>query len=174
MLFATEETSGAVLSADERYRYRLWREVGGTALQSVVFVMLNPSTADARRDDPTIRKCIGFARGWGARRLEVVNLFAWRATNPKELPHVDEPIGRENDQTIMERAIAAEWVICAWGSNKFAQRRAREVTAMLTAAGIHLRCLRKSNDGHPWHPLYVPYATMPITYANAQPRSHPS
>lgn len=162
-LFDSVPTSGAVLSADGRYRYRLWRELGDGPMGTVVFVMLNPSTADAEKDDPTIRKCKGFARQWGFRRLEVVNLFAWRATNPKELPKVDEPIGLENDRTIDERCIAAEWVICAWGSDKFGQRRAREVVARLRRLDIHLRCLRKSTtDGPPWHPLYVPYG-MPIS-----------
>jgi hypothetical protein len=168
LLFADGASQGAVLSFDGRYRYRLWRAWESGALSSVVFLMLNPSTADADVDDPTIRKCIGFAKRWSFRRLEVVNLFAWRATNPKEVLRVEEPVGRENDQTILERCLAAEWVIAAWGSEKFAVQRARLVTASLTGAGIHLRCLRKSKDGHPWHPLYVPYGTMPITYALAR------
>ena len=158
---------GATLSLDERYRYRLWRTVGPGA-RSVTWVMLNPSTADASQDDPTIRKCKEFTRRWGFDRMEVVNLFAWRATNPKELPKVDEPIGLENNETILARALASEWVIAAWGSDKFAVQRARTVTRMLTGAGVHLRCLRKSKDGHPYHPLYLPYGSMPITYAEAR------
>lgn len=163
----TDEPCGAILSADERYRYRLWRSWGYSPGSTVAFIMLNPSTADASTDDPTIRKCIGFAKRWGFNRVEVVNLFAWRATNPKELPHVIEPVGRENDQVILERALAAEWVVCAWGADRFALSRALAVRRMLTGAGIHLRCLRKTQGGRPWHPLYMPYATMPITYADA-------
>lgn len=159
---ADVQRSGAVLSSDGRYRYRLWREIGDGPMGTVVFVMLNPSTADAEKDDQTIRKCKEFARQWSFRRLEVVNLFAWRATNPKELPTVEEPIGSENDRTIEERCLAADWVICAWGSDKFGQRRARVVLESLRRLNIHLRCLRKSKDGHPWHPLYVPYG-MPIS-----------
>ena len=155
---------GAVLSADGKYRYRLWRTIGPGPMGTVVFVMLNPSTSDASADDPTICKCRGYARSWGFQRLEVVNLFAWRATNPKELPEVDDPIGPENDRAILGRCTGAEWVIAAWGSDKFATARARDVTRMLTGAGIYLRCLRRSKDGNPWHPLYVPYG-MPITYA---------
>lgn len=157
---------GAELSADGQYRYRLWRGVGGVNPErTVAFVMLNPSTADAMLDDPTIRKCMGFARRWDFGRIEVVNLFAWRATNPKDLPTVADPVGAENNRTIVERCLAADWVIAAWGTDKFAQARAREVTRTLTCNGIHLRCLKTSKDGHPWHPLYVPYETMPITYA---------
>lgn len=162
-----DPTRGATLSLDEKYRYHLWRRVSDSP-NVVVFVMLNPSTADAATDDPTIRKCMEFARRWGFGRVDVVNLFAWRATNPKELPRVAEPVGLENDGRLVERCLGAEWVIAAWGSNKFAASRARLVTHMLTGTGVHLRCLRKSKDGHPWHPLYVPYATMPITYANAR------
>lgn len=162
-LFAESVTSGAQLSVDGLYRYRLWREVGGRAMNVVVFVMLNPSTADGEKDDQTIRKCKEFARQWGFRRLEVVNLFAWRATNPKELPKVADPIGSENDRMIEERCLAADWVICAWGSDRFAARRAQEVTRILRRLNIELRCLRKSKDGNPWHPLYVPYG-MPIGF----------
>jgi len=159
--------SGATFSADSKYRYRLWRDVRPDAVGSVTFVMLNPSTADAQKNDPTIRKCIGFVKQWGYRRLEVVNLFAWRATDPKELPKVAEPIGQENDRAILDTCLTSEWVIAAWGSNKFAQRRAGDVTWMLTKHGIHLRCLRRSVQGNPWHPLYVPYG-MPISFGEGR------
>jgi hypothetical protein len=156
-------TNEATVSEDGLYRYRLWRECGGGSRSSVTFVMLNPSTADGSHDDPTIRRCVGFARRWQFQRLDVVNLFARRATDPRELSRVSEPVGPENDTHILDACRTAEWVICAWGSRAFAQRRADDVARMLREAGIHLRCLRRSRHGRPWHPLYVSYGTRPIS-----------
>lgn len=154
---------GATLSADKRYRYRLWRTIGSGS-RTILFVMLNPSTADASVDDPTIRKCRGFAQRLGFDRIEVVNLFAWRATDPKELPKAVEPVGRENDQTILERALAAQLVIAAWGATEFKNgmvtRRAREVRQLLTGAGVTVQCLGRAQNGEPRHPLMLAYATQ--------------
>jgi len=158
--------NGAIVSDDGRYRYRLWREYDGGS-GSVTFVMLNPSSADAAHDDPTIRRCIGFSRMWNVQRLDVVNLFAWRATDPRELSRVSEPVGPENDEHILDACRTAELVICAWGSRSFARRRAQDVARMLRGSGIPLRCLRRSRNGGPWHPLYIPYRTKPISFGVA-------
>jgi hypothetical protein len=153
--------SGATISADGKYRYRLWRSWANG--KSLVFVMLNPSTADAREDDPTIRKCLGFAKRLGYGRLEVVNLFAWRATDPRELSKVAEPIGLENDQMILERCSAADLVIAAWGAtkgvNRLVERRIREVSSLFRSAGVAPSCLGRSKDGQPRHPLMLAYDT---------------
>src|SRR5689334_10494992 len=104
----------AMLSPDSNYRYslrRTWRE--GSRI--VCFIMLNPSTADADLDDPTIRRCIGFAKSWNYDALEVVNLFAWRATKPSVLASIDDPEGLENDGSILKAAARAEMIVCAWG-----------------------------------------------------------
>ena len=154
-LFAERMESGATLSDCERYRYHLWRRFGEGG--TVAFVMLNPSTADATADDPTIRKCIGFAKRWGYGRVDVVNLFAWRATNPKELPNVLEPVGAKNNSHIFAVCRCADLVVFAWGSDKFARQRARQVRALLANVGTPTKALRLSKDGNPWHPLYVPY-----------------
>jgi hypothetical protein len=152
---------GATLSQDGRYRYRLWRTfgTGGT----LCFVMLNPSTADASADDPTIRKCLGFARRLGFGGIDVVNLFAWRATDPGDLPHVTEPIGAENDDWIVDRCKAADLVVAAWGAtklpNRMVERRACEVRRLLSSAGVTLQCLGCSQEGAPRHPLMLAYAT---------------
>ena len=94
-------TSGATFSDDGVYRYRLWREWDAD-LPSCLFIMLNPSTADATQDDPTIRRCIDYARRWGFGRLEVGNLFALRSTDPKALYAADDPVGPDNDDALME------------------------------------------------------------------------
>jgi hypothetical protein len=153
----TKEERGATLSPCGRYRYRLWRQWDASK-PTVAFVMLNPSTADANQDDPTIRKCIGFAKRWDYGRVEVVNLFAWRATNPKELPKAAEPIGPDNIAHIVGVCTDARMVVAAWGSDKFATRRARDVSRALDDLGVKLHALKISGEGKPWHPLYVPYA----------------
>lgn len=150
---------GAVVSSDGRYRYRLWR-IWDDLAPMMVWVMLNPSTADADVDDPTLRKCIGFAREHRHGGVILVNLFAYRATNPKELPKVDDPVGPEND-THLQWAIRAPilaTVIAAWGADKFARRQATRVRVMLKMER-RVQCLGRNDDGSPRHPLYLPYST---------------
>ena len=115
----------------------------------MTFVMLNPSTADAERDDPTIRRCIGFARGWGYGRLEVVNLFAYRAASPRELFSATDPVGRANERFL---ASATDDVVVAWGNH------GRRADWKLRKAAAHgrPRCLGITALGEPMHPLYVP------------------
>lgn len=167
------DRGGAVIDPTGRYRYRLWREIGdGPAL---VFVMLNPSTADATVDDPTIRKCVGFAKRWGFGRVDVVNLFAWRATKPDELSRATAPVGAGNNGHILTTCQSAGRVLAAWGSTDFAsgivRRRAREVTALLGDFGVPLWALKFSKDGNPWHPLYVPYGVDPVLWKSAHAAS---
>src|SRR5689334_19453129 len=106
----------AVISACGRYRYVLTRQVGPGSRRAT-FVMLNPSTADATNDDPTIRRCIGFAREWGCGRLVVLNLFAFRATDPADLKRAIDPVGPEN-RDWFERTLRPPHdgpLVCAWG-----------------------------------------------------------
>lgn len=106
---------GAVFSPDRIYRYRLTRD-GAMHGSTVLFIMLNPSTADETQDDPTIRRCMAYAARWGHARLEVVNLFALRATNPMQLRLFrGDPVGPDNDRHIMEAVQDADIVIAAWG-----------------------------------------------------------
>lgn len=158
----------AVLSGDGRYRYRLERALGKSE-RVACFVMLNPSTADAEKDDPTIRKCIGFARRWQCGRLVVVNLFAWRATDPAALKAVRDPVGAENDDHIIAAIEAAVLTggrtVCAWGVHGTLHDRNWQVLVMLrhrfSPQIANLRCLRLTKDGHPEHPLLVPYSVEP-------------
>lgn len=139
----------ARLSDCRRYRYSLGREwSSGTG--TVCFVMLNPSTADALEDDATVRRCMGFAKLWGYKRLEIRNLFAWRATDPKELLTAPDPIGPENDAEL-QLAKAADQIIVAWGTHGSLKGRDRAVLKIL--ADVPVYCLGRSQAGHPLHPL---------------------
>ena len=143
--------SSAVLSDCGRYRYRLDRKWSdGPAM---CFVMLNPSTADADIDDPTIRRCIGFAKREGCGALVVVNLFNFRSTRPEDMADADNPEGDDADLRLLEAIEEIDGpLIAAWGAHWMAKDRAAHVTAMI---GIHMVCLGKTKDGHPRHPLYV-------------------
>ncbi len=141
----------AILSPCGRYRYSLTRTFF-TGRGRVLFVMLNPSTADAEIDDPTIRRCIGFARRWGFQELAVANLFAWRATDPRELRQAVDPVGPENDRHLMRLSGCADAVIAAWGARGNYHNRAAEVLGLLEGAIEHLGLTKQ---GHPKHPLYL-------------------
>lgn len=144
----------ATISECGLYRYSLTRRWGPRP-EFVAFVMLNPSTADAEVDDPTIRRCIGFARAWDFDALEVVNLFALRSPNPQDLCDSSEagidPIGPDNDRAIIDVCGRAQMVVAAWGAHEFATPRAKRVHL---GAAVH--CLGRTKAGHPRHPLYVP------------------
>ena len=114
--------------------------------------MLNPSTTADTADDPTIRRCVRFSTGWGFEQLIVVNLFALRATKPAALAHHADPVGADNDTTILTAAHHANQLICAWGAHQLATSRARTVTKLLH--GTPLSCLGTTQHGHPRHPLY--------------------
>jgi len=119
-----------------------------------LFIMLNPSTADASLDDPTIRRCRGFAETWGCNGIQVVNLYAMRSTDPDALWNHPDPVGPENDQWLVSAANDAEEIVCAWGADA-KQSRVLEVMRMLTFGGARLKCLGTTKNGSPRHPLYV-------------------
>lgn len=159
----SSEESSAVIDATGKYRYLLRRRWDFTR-RTVLFIMLNPSTADALQDDPTIRRCIAFAKGWNYGAIEVVNLFAWRATDPSELGLSKDPVGPENDKHILEAAQRARLIVAAWGSSAPHSKRAAAVLGMLAASRIFTWCLGVNKDGHPKHPLYLPADTVPTQY----------
>lgn len=140
----------AVISQCTQYRYLLERDKG---LFPLVFVMLNPSTADAEIDDPTIRRCKRFASDNGFTGIIVVNLYAFRATKPKDLFLASDPVGPENDFFILN-AIQGHTVCCAWGTNAD-KKRADEVRQLIIDSGNYPLCLGKTKKGFPRHPLYV-------------------
>lgn len=156
-LFALE--SSAVLSPCARYRYLLRRQLRPVGTEVCLFVMVNPSTADAAVDDPTIRRCAGFARAWGFDWLHVVNLFAWRATDPRALRAAHDPVGPENDAYLQAEVAQADMVVCAWGRHGDYLGRRQAVREALARRQVHV--LGQNADGSPKHPLYMPAASRP-------------
>jgi hypothetical protein len=144
------ERKNAVLSPCGRYRYRLSRTWDGHKLP-LVWIMLNPSTADAEIDDPTIRRCISFSKREGAGGLEVLNLFALRATDPKQLRIASDPIGPDNDEWIREVLHPHSRVVAAWGEHGKYLGRGAAVLKTLAASGLIVQCL----GDKPRHPLYI-------------------
>lgn len=157
-------TRVAEFSECEMYRYRLRYCFDGDAMappvRPVVFLMLNPSTATELAPDPTVRRCMGFAKTWGHSDLLVVNLFALRSTDPDELLRVEDPVGPENDD-VLSRLPASAPIICAWGAHKIAKARADAVTRLLDRP---LFSLRLTKTGAPQHPLYLPAGLRPQPY----------
>lgn len=146
----------AVISEGGEHRYHLERKVNPFGDGICLFIMLNPSTADATQDDPTIRRCKAYADAWGYRRLTVVNLFAFRATDPRALWTANEPVGFLNNSWIKASAAKASKVICAWGTHGYLHDRDREVLELLGRIGVDPFCLNTTKDGFPCHPLYQP------------------
>lgn len=151
--------SDARLSLDGAYRYLLLRE-WDAAKPLLPFVMLNPSTADAAQDDPTIRRCVGFAERLGYGGILVVNLFAFRATSPADMKTAPDPVGPDNDSEILGLFdYARAWripIVAAWGTHGAFRDRGDFVRMLAGRAGVNLYCLGRTAEGHPKHPLYLP------------------
>jgi hypothetical protein len=157
-------TKGAVISPCGSYRYvltRTWDE----GLRPACFVGLNPSVADATIDDPTIRRMVGFARGWGCGGIRVVNLFAFRATDPKAMRAAADPEGPENDGHLREAAEQCHPVVAAWGAGGGFRARDVFVRQILSHVGVSVMCLGLTKDGYPKHPLYLKTETSLLPYA---------
>lgn len=183
----TSRDDAARFSPDGCYRYILRRDVSPPGFReprcgTLNIIGLNPSTADQTHDDPTVRRCVGFARSLCFETLTLTNVFAWRATNPRLLERVADPVGPDNDHHIVEQALAANFVIVAWSGK--AGGRGTTVAANLELLGIPLWCLGLTLDGSPRHPLYMPAETQPrrfstcfhpeVTAAHATPRQYPA
>ncbi len=156
----------AILSPCESYRYHLER-TWDESLPALTWLMLNPSTADASDDDPTIRRCMTFARDSGYGGIVVLNLYAFRTPYPQLLwkkSQVSDPIGPLNDAAIFDAAANAVKVVAAWGAHPLAVDRGREVMKMLNRDTF---CLGHTKDGHPRHPLYVRAAKIFEPYEGA-------
>ena len=157
----------AVISDCGRYRYRLTRDLSPNP-RTATFILLNPSTADATNDDPTIRRCIGFARQWGCGRLAVLNLFAFRATDPSEMKRAEDPVGPEN-RAWFERTLIDDLsigpVVCGWGVHGDLRDQDRVVLGWLEVFGIQPLALGTTKDGHPRHPLYLPAGARLVPFS---------
>jgi hypothetical protein len=149
------------------YRYRLWR-VWDLDLPRVAFVMLNPSTADERVLDPTLRRCLGFAQRWGCGAFEVGNLYALRSTDPAGLRAVADPVGPLNDEYLVRIAEDATYgVVAGWGSNAD-DERAAHVLGLLRRYRSVYRLGSLTGAGHPRHPLYLPGDLLPTLHGEGR------
>jgi len=153
----------AVFDKDKIYRYSLIRKWNNNGIK-IVWIMLNPSTADENIDDPTIRRCIGFSKIWGAGEMEIVNLFAYRSTSPKKLYTYTDPIGKDNDLFILNSVKKANKIIIAWGTHGSLDKRSEYIMFNLLK-NYHKKIffLKKLKDGEPGHPLYIKY-TQELNY----------
>jgi hypothetical protein len=129
--------------------------------------MLNPSTATEYQNDPTVERCERRARTLGFGSFTVLNIFAWRATDPREMRAAADPVGPANDAAILGAVPAADRVICAWGTHGAHLGRGPAVERLLRGAGAPLWHLGLSKDGHPKHPLYIGYAVQPVLWEAA-------
>ncbi|WP_323034688.1 DUF1643 domain-containing protein [Pararhodobacter sp.] len=155
--------STAHYSPCESYRYaltRTWDQQG----RKVLFVMLNPSTATEVQNDPTVERCERRARALGYGSFRVCNIFAYRATDPKDMRAQADPNGPGNDAAILEGAAWADTVVCAWGTHGAHHQRGPLVETLLRATGKPLFHLGLSKAGHPKHPLYIAYAHQPVPW----------
>jgi len=145
--------SGAVFDSSGKFRYSLWRQWDNERPR-LCFIMLNPSTADDAHNDPTIARCVSYARRWRFGSLEVVNAFAYRATDPTKLARVRDPVGPLNDGYILKAVRASAQVVLAWGNHALLDDRHAEVVDLL-AERADIYCFGITKLGQPRHPLYV-------------------
>lgn len=154
--------AGATFTPCRRWRYTLWRR-WDAAKPVANFLMLNPSTADEVKLDPTCARARDYAERWGYGALIVTNVFAWRATDPARMKAAEDPVGPGNDAAIVKAAKESEIVVCAWGNHGAFQDRSARVRGLLKKTKLHV--LRVNANGEPAHPLYLPGRLEPISWA---------
>jgi hypothetical protein len=149
-----------IICAAEFSQCRLWRySLRRTWAMAghMIFIGLNPSTADELTDDATVCRCIGFARAWGYGGLFMLNIFAWRDTDPKRMMAAPDPVGPDNDKIILQYTALGGATVVAWGNGGAFMNRGHNVTELIRAnQGLALSCLGTTKAGHPKHPLYLP------------------
>jgi hypothetical protein len=155
--------SGAKFSPCRRWRYLLWRQWDENA-PVANFLMLNPSTADEVKLDPSCTRARLYAERWGFGALIVTNLFGWRATDPDDMKAARDPVGAGNDRAILQAARNSALVVCAWGNHGAHRGRSGAVLAKLRRSGVELHMLRLNGDGEPAHPLYLPANLTPAQF----------
>ena len=163
-----DAASVAVYSDCERYRYtltRTWDDARG----SVLFIMLNPSTATERQNDPTVERCERRARALGFGGVTVTNIFAWRDTDPRAMRAAQDPVGAQNDAAIAAACARADRIVAAWGAHGAHLGRGAAVRDLLAATGRPVHHLGLTRQGHPRHPLYIGYSVQPDPWDLHQP-----
>lgn len=158
-----DRASEAVYSACERYRYSLTRVWDATGAR-LLYIMLNPSKATELANDPTIERCERRARGLGYGAFRVCNLFALRETDPALLRRAKRPVGPENEAQLRDAFDWADDILCAWGVHGVHREQDRRCAALLSGCGKPVLVLGLTKDGHPRHPLYIPYSAKPATW----------
>jgi hypothetical protein len=151
--------TGATLSECRRYRFALWR-IWDDSRPYALFIGLNPSTADETSDDPTITRCINFARDWGYGGVYMANLFAYRATHPGEIYSTGDPIGAANDDWLKKLSNEAGITIAAWGNHGSFMGRSKIASRLIKG----LYALKINKSGEPAHPLYLPASSKPTPF----------
>ncbi|WP_432797473.1 DUF1643 domain-containing protein [Poriferisphaera sp. WC338] len=152
--------STARFSDCRQYRYTLHR-IWDTSKPYCMFVGLNPSTADEIQNDPTVRRCIGYAIDWNFGGLIMTNIFSFRATDPKDMKAHPEPVGPKNNYWLKKVSADAGLTLCAWGNHGSHLDRATQVIPLLT----NPHCLKVTGAGHPSHPLYLKKDLQPIPFS---------
>jgi hypothetical protein len=176
-LFPSDDTAGAEFSKDKVYRFRLWRIwlPREKVPKIACFCMLNPSTADEVKLDPTLRRCAGLSRSWNCTGMVIVNLFAVVSADPKILLTHPDPVGDQptkttlgrtvtNTQVILDEISKAHLLVLAWGAFSEAEQRAKQLIKTLSDRGVTPYCLGLTKEGMPGHPLFVPKGTKPIRF----------
>lgn len=173
-------TTGAIISGCGRFRFRLWRVLDDANPKHVLFIMLNPSTADESEDDPTIRRCLGYAKAWGMGRVDVVNLFPFRATKPADLWRADDREGGhgpvKNIDHVIGAAEKADLVVAAWGAHVRSCDGgvvARTHLAITHTVGKDLHALKLTKHGHPSHPLMLRKDLIPFVWKSGTKEGAP-
>jgi hypothetical protein len=159
--------TGALFSGCKKYRYSLWRrfQYDVRPERMVAFIGLNPSTADATKNDPTVTRCINYSKAWGYGGYVMLNLFAYRATDPREMKSQVDPVGIENDECISEVCRSVDKVILAWGNHgKHKDRELQVVSWFKRSCQEKAFCLSINSNGSPSHPLYLPSSLWPKPY----------
>lgn len=156
--------SEATFSPDGLYRYRLARYFNDKGIDGkmLLFIMLNPSTADAVENDPTVTRCINYAKEWGFDGLIVGNVYAYRSTDPKGMKAVPDPVGPENEAYLCDIHTEASMTVCAWGRHGIS--REYRIKELLDG---DLWALKLTHDGHPQHPLYQKANLEPVLWRPA-------
>jgi hypothetical protein len=155
--------AGAKFSRCRRWRYLLWRRWSPGPVAN--FLMLNPSTADEVKLDPSCTRARNYAEQWKFGALVVTNLFGSRATDPDDMKAARDPVGRGNDPAILQAALDADLVVCAWGNHGLFRNRSTRVLEYLGKAGVKLHVLRMNACGEPAHPLYLPGRLRPSPWS---------
>ncbi|MFW6062394.1 MAG: DUF1643 domain-containing protein [Planctomycetota bacterium] len=169
-----DDMSRSAIMAPPNYRYEL-RRIWDPAGDLCTWCCLNPSTADAYKDDPSVRRMINLSRAWGHGGMILVNLFAWRATDPRELSAARRTVGPANDGFIRAAAAEASRVIAAWGVRGALGGRAPQIAEILhEETGGELQCLATTKRGYPKHPLYIAGDTQPRIYTPEHWRAYAS